>query len=202
MGLCFYKKKKFIAVNAERHLFLLQQNEANSIFLPFLFQAISCVKKAIWLEPTNFNCLFNLGLIYLTAQQYASAFHTLAAAACIRPDHAECYMLLGSKLKSFLCLFQSAYIIVSICGFIACFVWFRNSVCLRYLNDHGNASLAFERSVMLPDAIKNPQIYLNYAIYCWRMKRLDLAQSNLNNFVSLSEHIPVRYEVRIKFCYD
>lgn len=62
-----------------------------------IFQAISCLKKSVWLEPTNFNCLFNLGLIYLTAQQYASAFHALAAAVCIRTDFAECYMLLGSK---------------------------------------------------------------------------------------------------------
>ncbi|XP_031616366.1 Bardet-Biedl syndrome 4 protein homolog [Contarinia nasturtii] len=137
VGLCFYKKKKFIA-------------------------AISCLKKAVWLEPTNFNCLFNLGLIYLTAQQYASAFHTLAAAACIRLDNAECYMLLG--------------------------------VCLRNLNDHGNAYLAFERSVILPDAIKNPLIYLNCALYNMQMKRYEAAVPNLSNFFSIAEHINVRHE--------
>lgn len=76
--------------------FSLENKKLKKIIL-ILLQAISCLKKAIWLEPTNFNCLFNLGLIYLTALQYASAFHALAAAACIRPDNAECYMLLGSN---------------------------------------------------------------------------------------------------------
>ncbi|XP_055318142.1 Bardet-Biedl syndrome 4 protein homolog [Sitodiplosis mosellana] len=139
VGLCFYKKKKFIA-------------------------AISCLKKAVWLEPTNFNCLFNLGLIYLTAHQFASAFHTLAAAACIRLDNAECYMLLG--------------------------------ICLRNLNDHGNAYLAFERSVMLPDAVKNPLIYLNSAVYNMQMKRYELAVANINNFFSVVEHVNVRNEFK------
>lgn len=68
-------------------------------------------------------------------------------------------------------------------------------VCLRNLNDHGNALLAFERSVMLPDALKNPLIYLNFAIHCWQMKLYDMAQSNLNNFFSASEQVAVRHEV-------
>lgn len=33
----------------------------------------------------------------LAAEQYASAFHTLAAAINLRKDNAECYMLLGRK---------------------------------------------------------------------------------------------------------
>lgn len=64
---------------------------------PINFQSISCLKKSIWISPTNFVCLYNLGLVFLTAQQYASAFHILAAASSARPDSAECFMLLGSK---------------------------------------------------------------------------------------------------------
>lgn len=109
VGLCFYKKKKFIAVL--KHLHSIETTYSNqfrncSYAFWFLYpQAISCLKKAIWIEPINFNCLFNLGLVYLTAQQFASAFHTLAAAACIRLDNAECYMLLGSKenVQTFKC---------------------------------------------------------------------------------------------------
>lgn len=48
---------------------------------------------------------------------------------------------------------------------------------------------------MLPEALKNPLIYLNFAIYCWRMKRLDQASANLNNFFSVASHHNVRYDV-------
>lgn len=135
------------------------------------------------MEPTNFNCLFNLGLIYLTAQQYASAFHALAAAVCIRTDFAECYMLLGSMS----CPFSLEYSFFLALSFIV--------VCLKNLNDYGNAYLAFERSVMLSDAIKNPLIYLNFAIFCWRTKRFDLAHANLQNFYDLANSTNVRHEV-------
>lgn len=68
------------------------------------------------------------------------------------------------------------------------------SVCLKNLNDHGNAYLAFERSAMLPDAIKNPLIYLNFAIYCWRTKRFEQAAANLDNFFNVAKSIPMRPE--------
>lgn len=69
------------------------------------------------------------------------------------------------------------------------------TVCLRNLNDHGNAYLAFERSVMLPDAVKNPLIYLNFAVYNMQMKRYELAVANINDFFSVVEHVNVRNEV-------
>lgn len=140
------------------------------------------MKKALWIEPTNFNCLYNLGLVYLTAQQYASAFHALAAAVCIRTDFAECYMLLGSECSAYT---NSSDLVI----FISV------SVCLKHLNDHGNAYLAFERSVMLPDAIKNPLIYLNFAVYCWRTKRFEQAAANLDNFFNLTSSMNVKHEV-------
>lgn len=46
-------------------------------------------------------------IFIIAAQQYASAFHTLAAAINLRKDSAECYMLLGSKLP------LSSYIVKS-----------------------------------------------------------------------------------------
>lgn len=178
-----------------------------------MLQAISCLKKAIWLEPTNFNCLFNLGLVYLIAQQYASAFQTLAAAACIRLENAECYMLLGSMNIFSLINFNGFLIFAFDIAIFWCFtinsiltfgfdfsIWLK--VCLRNLNDHGNAMLAFERSVLLSDALKNPLIYLNFAVHCWKMKLYELSQSNLNNFFSASENINVRHEVRLCICFS
>lgn len=152
-----------------------------------------------------------MGLIYLTAQQFASAFHTLAAAACIRLDNAECYMLLGSmqkKKKKETESFQNAIsfvnfylefdfifaLITSVYVFVR-FFFVIITVCLRNLNDHGNAYLAFERSVMLPDAVKNPLIYLNFAVYNMQMKRYELAVANINDFFSVVEHVNVRKEV-------
>lgn len=72
---------------------------------------------------------------------------------------------------------------------------FVHLVCLRNLHDHGNAFLAFERSVMLPDAVKFPLIYLNFTIYCVQMKRYEMAAMYLGNFFSVSEHTNVRHEV-------
>ncbi|XP_075169371.1 Bardet-Biedl syndrome 4 [Haematobia irritans] len=84
IGLCFFKKQKLIV-------------------------GISSLRKAIWLSPLNYNALYNLSLIYITAQQYASAFHTLAAAINLRKDNADCYMLLGICLRK-LEDFDNAYI--------------------------------------------------------------------------------------------
>ncbi|XP_058065849.1 Bardet-Biedl syndrome 4 protein homolog [Anopheles bellator] len=137
IGLCFFKKQKFIA-------------------------AISCLKKAVWTSPLNFNALYNLGLVLVTAQQYVSAFQTLAAAISLRPENAECYMLLGT--------------------------------CLRHLNDPGNAYLSLEKSTMLPEAIKNPLIYLNFALYCYEVGKLDQAVMYLSNFLEMTQHITVHRE--------
>ncbi|XP_058122864.1 Bardet-Biedl syndrome 4 protein homolog [Anopheles ziemanni] len=137
IGLCFFKKQKFIA-------------------------GISCLKKAAWISPLNFNALYNLGLVLVTAQQYVSAFQTLAAAISLRPEHAECYMLLGT--------------------------------CLRHLNDPGNAYLSLEKSTMLPDAIKNPLIYLNFALYCYEVGKSDQSVLHLSNFLEMTQHITVHRE--------
>ncbi|XP_055837084.1 Bardet-Biedl syndrome 4 protein homolog [Episyrphus balteatus] len=145
IGLCFFKKKKFIV-------------------------AISCLRKSIWLSPLNYNSLYNLSLIYIAAQQYASAFHTLAAAINLRKDSAECYMLLG--------------------------------ICLRKLEDYENAFTAFERSVMLSkvpsssSTSRNPLVYLNFALFCYQIGKIELATENFNLFLENSQDmiLPTDYK--------
>ena len=60
-------------------------------------QAISCLKRANYLAPFDWKILYNLGLVHLTMQQYASAFHFLSAAINLRPKMAPLYMLLGGR---------------------------------------------------------------------------------------------------------
>ncbi|KFM58139.1 Bardet-Biedl syndrome 4 protein, partial [Stegodyphus mimosarum] len=55
IGMCFFGKKKYVA-------------------------SISCLKRATYLAPFSWQILQNLGLVHLTMQQYASAFHFLSAA--------------------------------------------------------------------------------------------------------------------------
>uniref|UniRef100_A0A673K6N3 Bardet-Biedl syndrome 4 protein-like n=1 Tax=Sinocyclocheilus rhinocerous TaxID=307959 RepID=A0A673K6N3_9TELE len=70
IGMCFFGKKKYVA-------------------------AISCLKRANYLSPFDWKILYNLGLVHLTMQQYASAFHFLSAAINLRPRMSELYMLLA-----------------------------------------------------------------------------------------------------------
>ncbi|XP_033754504.1 Bardet-Biedl syndrome 4 protein-like [Pecten maximus] len=73
IGMSFFGKKKFVA-------------------------AISCLKRANYLAPFDWKILFNLGLVHLTMQQYASAFHFLSAAINLRPKMAQLFMLLAVAL--------------------------------------------------------------------------------------------------------
>ncbi|XP_074645455.1 BBSome complex member BBS4-like isoform X2 [Tubulanus polymorphus] len=73
IGMCFFGKKKYVA-------------------------AISCLKRANYLAPFDWKILYNLGLLHLTMQQYASAFHFLSAAINLRPKMAQLFMLLAVAL--------------------------------------------------------------------------------------------------------
>ncbi|KAM5291726.1 BBSome complex member BBS4 [Ctenodactylus gundi] len=73
IGMCFFGKKKYVA-------------------------AISCLKRANYLAPFDWKILYNLGLVHLTMQQYASAFHFLSAAVNFQPKMGELYMLLAVTL--------------------------------------------------------------------------------------------------------
>ncbi|XP_036763683.2 Bardet-Biedl syndrome 4 protein isoform X3 [Manis pentadactyla] len=75
IGMCFFGKKKYVA-------------------------AISCLKRANYLAPFDWKILYNLGLVHLTMQQYASAFHFLSAAISFQPRMGELYMLLAVALTN------------------------------------------------------------------------------------------------------
>ncbi|NXN90980.1 BBS4 protein, partial [Rhinopomastus cyanomelas] len=75
IGMCFFGKKKYIA-------------------------AVSCLKRANYLAPFDWKILYNLGLVHLTMQQYASAFHFLSAAINFQPKIGELYMLLAVALTN------------------------------------------------------------------------------------------------------
>ncbi|CAG5120731.1 unnamed protein product [Candidula unifasciata] len=73
IGMCFFGKMKYVA-------------------------AISCLKRANYLAPFDWKILYNLGLVHLTMQQYASSFNFLSAAINLHPDLAQLYMLLAISL--------------------------------------------------------------------------------------------------------
>ncbi|XP_061888264.1 Bardet-Biedl syndrome 4 protein isoform X1 [Entelurus aequoreus] len=75
IGMCFFGKKKYVA-------------------------SISCLKRAHYLSPFDWKVLYNLGLVHLTMQQYASAFHFLSAAINLSPRLGELYMLLAVALTN------------------------------------------------------------------------------------------------------
>nr|XP_020659361.1 Bardet-Biedl syndrome 4 protein isoform X3 [Pogona vitticeps] len=75
IGMCFFGKKKYVA-------------------------AISCLKRANYLAPFDWKILYNLGLVHLTMQQYASAFHFISAGVHLQPKLAELYMLLAVVLTN------------------------------------------------------------------------------------------------------
>jgi hypothetical protein len=69
-------------------------------------------------------------------------------------------------------------------------------VCLYYLNDSKNAVSIFEKSIMLPDAIRNPLIYLNFAIFTYQIKKYEESQQYLDIFYQMIQHISTNKEVR------
>nr|XP_033776182.1 Bardet-Biedl syndrome 4 protein isoform X3 [Geotrypetes seraphini] len=75
ISMCFFGKKKYVA-------------------------AISCLKRANYLAPFDWKILYNLGLVHLTMQQYASAFHFLSAAINLQPKMGDLYMLLAVALTN------------------------------------------------------------------------------------------------------
>ncbi len=61
--------------------------------------AISCLKKAQYLEPFKWSIVFNLGLVHLSYKQYASAFHYFSASINLKGDNAPAYMYMGIALQ-------------------------------------------------------------------------------------------------------
>lgn len=190
IGMCFYRKNKLIAVIFHIHSTTVGAIDFNlfSLFHHLFSQAISCLKKALWLCPLNFNVLYNLGVVLMTAQQFASAFQCFVSAVSVRTESAESFMMLASQLE----VFNN-----HIFRFVSDFVPFSfNQVCLYYLNDSENAQISFRKSILSSNAIKNPLIYLNYSIFALEcLKDFDETQQYLNNFYNLCETIKVPDEV-------
>ncbi|CAL7949917.1 unnamed protein product [Xylocopa violacea] len=74
VGMCFYGKQKFVA-------------------------AISCLKRAHYLNPMAFLPAYNLGMVFLTTGQPASAAIYLCAAVSADSKNPMSYLLLGLALK-------------------------------------------------------------------------------------------------------
>ncbi|XP_043505596.1 Bardet-Biedl syndrome 4 protein homolog [Polistes fuscatus] len=74
VGMCFYGKQKFVA-------------------------AISCLKRAHYLNPLAFLPVYNLGVVFLTTGQPASAAIYLCAAVNAAAKNPMPYLLLGLALK-------------------------------------------------------------------------------------------------------
>ena len=74
IGMCFFGKKLYIA-------------------------AISCLKRALYLDPFEWIISYNLGLVHLCTKQYASAFHFLNASINLKPSFSSSYMYLAVILE-------------------------------------------------------------------------------------------------------
>lgn len=103
--MCFFGKKKYVAVSVSSlriHSCRYWVCPAcpSLIECPRLLQAISCLKRANYLAPFDWKILYNLGLVHLTMQQYASAFHFFSAAINFQPKMGELYMLLAVALTN------------------------------------------------------------------------------------------------------
>jgi Bardet-Biedl syndrome 4 protein len=57
------------------------------------------LKRALYLDPFEWIISYNLGLVHLNTDQYASAFHYLSASINLKPDFPSSYMYLGITLS-------------------------------------------------------------------------------------------------------
>ncbi|KAH8062578.1 hypothetical protein JL722_3500 [Aureococcus anophagefferens] len=61
--------------------------------------AVSCLKRALYYDPFEWIISFNLGLVHLHTEQYASAFHHFNTSINLKGDYAQSYMYLGVALS-------------------------------------------------------------------------------------------------------
>ena len=73
IGMCLFGKQRYIA-------------------------AISCLKKALYLDPFEWIISYNLGLVHLNTGQFASAFHFFSTSINLKPDFPSSYMYLAVAL--------------------------------------------------------------------------------------------------------
>ncbi|GMH67215.1 hypothetical protein TrST_g14119 [Triparma strigata] len=65
---------------------------------PKYVAAVACLKRALYLDPFEWLISYNLGLVHLNKQQYASAFHFFSASINLNPNFAATYMYLAITL--------------------------------------------------------------------------------------------------------
>jgi Bardet-Biedl syndrome 4 protein len=73
IGMCFFGKAKYVA-------------------------AVACLKRAAYLSPFEWIVCYNLGIVHLTTEQYASAYHYLSTAINFSPTYSRSYMYLAITL--------------------------------------------------------------------------------------------------------
>lgn len=124
-----------------------------------------CLKRSNFLAPFDHKVLYNLGLIHLIMQQYASAFHYLSAWVHQSPHRGKTYMLLASNIKN--------------CSQYCSKIYF--SVALWELQAVDAAKVLFEQAARV-DA-KDPLVALNLAIFVFNTtKEPDLISTYLRDF--------------------
>jgi Bardet-Biedl syndrome 4 protein len=136
VGLCLYGKSKLIAATA-------------------------CLKRAIYLAPFDGRIHYNLGIVHLALEQYASAFYYFSAAINLQKmpnthptiEDARCYTYLG--------------------------------VALSRLDDYENSCAAYEKAVELYP--KDPVTRLNYAITLFLNENDDKAREQLEKYESFAD---------------
>jgi Bardet-Biedl syndrome 4 protein len=65
---------------------------------PRYIAAVACLKRALYLDPFEWIISYNLGLVHLNKEQYASAFHFFSASINLKADVAPSYMYLAVTL--------------------------------------------------------------------------------------------------------
>ena len=69
--------------------------------ITFTLKAISCLKRATYLSPFEWKILYNLGLVHLAMQQYASAFRYLNSAINYKVGDARNVLILKIFIVNF-----------------------------------------------------------------------------------------------------
>ncbi|XP_055626852.1 Bardet-Biedl syndrome 4 protein homolog [Toxorhynchites rutilus septentrionalis] len=138
----------------------------------------------------------NIGLCFFKKQKYITAISCLKKAIWASPLNFNALYNLGLILvtaQQYVSAFQTLAAAISLRQDNAdCYMLL--GTCLRHLNDPGNAYLSLEKSTMLPDAIKNPLINLNFALYCFEIGKYDQSVSYLANFLEMAQHANVHRE--------
>eukprot|EP00898_Chlorokybus_atmophyticus_P002464 jgi/Chlat1/3218/Chrsp22S03499 len=63
-----------------------------------LLASVSCLRRALYLDPFEWIVSYNLGLVHLSTGQYASAFRHLSASIALKPSFASSYMYMAVAL--------------------------------------------------------------------------------------------------------